>query len=113
MGLILDGDIGISHLLIPSGRIMALGSTQSLTEMSTMSISWGGGSKVSRFFCRFSGNLRVSGPVQVCAGIALPFCEGSLKPGFCELISLIFEYGASNNFIKIPDTYLHPERAPL
>jgi len=60
-----------------------------------------------------SGNLKVSGPVQVCAGIALPFCEGALKPGSCELICLIFEYEAFNNFIDVPDTYFYPERAFL
>jgi hypothetical protein len=32
---------GISHDINPSDRIMALGSTQPLTEMSTGSISWG------------------------------------------------------------------------
>jgi len=39
-GSIPDGDIGISHLPNPSGRIITLGSTQSLTEMSTWIISW-------------------------------------------------------------------------
>ena len=39
-GSIPNGDIGISHLLNPSGRIMALGSTQSPTKMSTRRISW-------------------------------------------------------------------------
>ena len=36
-----DGVIGIFHLHNPSGRTMALGSTQPLTEMSTRNISWG------------------------------------------------------------------------
>jgi len=36
-----DGVIGIFHLYNPSDRIMALESTQFLTEMSTRSISWG------------------------------------------------------------------------
>jgi phosphoribosylformylglycinamidine (FGAM) synthase-like enzyme len=39
--LIPDGVIGISQYNNPSGRTMALGSTQSLTEMSTRNISWG------------------------------------------------------------------------
>jgi hypothetical protein len=34
-GSIPDGVIGIFHLYNPSGRTMALGSTHSLTEMST------------------------------------------------------------------------------
>jgi hypothetical protein len=37
----LDDVIGIFHWHNPSGRTMALGSTQPLTEMSTRSISWG------------------------------------------------------------------------
>jgi hypothetical protein len=40
-GSIPDGVIGIFRLHNPSGRIMALGSTQPLTEMSTRNISWG------------------------------------------------------------------------
>jgi len=40
-GLIPDGVIGIFHWHNPSDRTMALGSIQSLTEMSTRSISWG------------------------------------------------------------------------
>ena len=37
-----DGVTGIFHWHNPSGRTMALGSTQPLTEMSTRNISWGG-----------------------------------------------------------------------
>ena len=40
-GSIPDGGIGIFHWHNPSGRSMALGSTQCLTEMSTRNISWG------------------------------------------------------------------------
>ena len=40
-GSIPDGVIGIFHYHNPSGRIMALGLTQPLTEISTRSISWG------------------------------------------------------------------------
>jgi hypothetical protein len=40
-GSIPDGVIGIFHWHNPFGRTMALGSTQSLTEMSTRNISWG------------------------------------------------------------------------
>ena len=36
-----DGVIGIFHRHNPSGRNMALGSTQPLTEMNTRNISWG------------------------------------------------------------------------
>jgi hypothetical protein len=40
-GSIPDGVIGIFHSRNPSGRTMALGSTQPLTEISTWNISWG------------------------------------------------------------------------
>ena len=40
-GSIPDGVSGIFHWHDPSGRNMALGSTQPLTEMSTRNISWG------------------------------------------------------------------------
>jgi hypothetical protein len=40
-GSIPDGVIGIFQLHNPSGRTMALWSTQPLTEMSTRCISWG------------------------------------------------------------------------
>jgi len=40
-GSIPDGVIGICHWHNPSCRTMALGLTQSLTEMSTRNISWG------------------------------------------------------------------------
>jgi len=39
-GSIRDG-VGIFHWHNPSGRAMALGLTQPLTEMSTRNISWG------------------------------------------------------------------------
>jgi hypothetical protein len=42
VGSIPDGVIGIFHWHNPSGRAMALGSTQPVTEMSTRNISWGG-----------------------------------------------------------------------
>ena len=40
-GSIPDGVTGIFHWHNPSGRTVALGSTQPLTEMSTRNISWG------------------------------------------------------------------------
>jgi hypothetical protein len=40
-GSISDCFIGVFHWHNPSGRTMALGLTQSLTEMSTRNISWG------------------------------------------------------------------------
>ena len=44
-GSIPDGVIGIFHQHNPSGRTVALGLTQPLTEMSTRNISWGKGSR--------------------------------------------------------------------
>jgi len=40
-GSISDGVTGFFHWHNPSGRTMALGSTQPLTEMSTRNVSWG------------------------------------------------------------------------
>jgi hypothetical protein len=61
-----DGVIGIFHWHYPSGRTMALGLIQSLTEMSTRTISWGLRRPVRRaddlttFMCRLSRNLGAS-----------------------------------------------------
>jgi hypothetical protein len=58
-GSISDGVTGIFQWLKPSGRIVALGSTQPLTEMSTKNPSWGWRRTVHRadnlttFMCRF------------------------------------------------------------
>ena len=40
-GSIPDGVIGIFHWPTPSGRTMAMGLTQPLTEITTKNISWG------------------------------------------------------------------------
>jgi hypothetical protein len=45
-GSIHDGVMETFHLLNASGRTMAVGSTQLLTELSTRGISWGGGGGV-------------------------------------------------------------------
>ena len=58
------GSLRFFHWINPSGRIMALGSTQSLTEMGTRLISWGYSRPVRRadnpitFMCPFSRNSR-------------------------------------------------------
>jgi len=65
-GSIPNGFTGIFHWHNPSGRTMALGLTQPLTEMSTRSISWGKRRPVRRadnlttFMCRMSWNLGAS-----------------------------------------------------
>jgi len=82
-GSIRDGVIGIFHWHNPSGRTMALGLTQPLSEMSTRNISWGvkvAGAWGWPYHLHVptvwkSGNLQLletSGPVQACNGIALP-----------------------------------------
>ena len=45
MGSIHDGVIRIFHLNNPSGRTMALGLSQPLTEKNTRNISWGKGGR--------------------------------------------------------------------
>ena len=62
-----DGVIGIFHWHNPSGRTMALGSTQPLTEMSTRNISWWGKGgrcvgldNLTNFMCRLFWNLEAS-----------------------------------------------------
>jgi hypothetical protein len=77
-GSIPDSVIGIFQWHNPSGRTMALGSTQPLTEMSTRNIYWRLRRPVRRaenlttFMCRLSWNvgslnlLAPSGPVQAC-----------------------------------------------
>jgi len=79
-----EGVIGIFHLTNPSGRTMALGLTQPLTEMSTRNISLGVKAADAQGWQPY--HLRVpivlkygslnflepSGPVQACNGIALP-----------------------------------------
>jgi hypothetical protein len=73
----------IFHWHNPSGRIMTLGSTQPLTEMSTRNIFWGVKSAGSCSWQPYhlhvpivlkSGSLNIlesSGPVQTCNGIIL------------------------------------------
>jgi len=66
MNSILDGFFGVFHWLIPSGRIMALGSTQPLREISAGNISWGlkrpvpKTDKLTILMCRLSWNLGTS-----------------------------------------------------
>ena len=73
---------GIFHLHNPSGRTMAKGLTQPLTEMTTRNISWGGkgGRCVQPYHFHVltvlkSGSLNLlepSWPAQACSEIALP-----------------------------------------
>jgi len=66
-GSIPDGVIGIFHWHNSSGRTMALGLTQTLTEMSTRNISWGckggrcgGLDNLTTFICRLCWNQGAS-----------------------------------------------------
>jgi hypothetical protein len=80
-----DGVIGIFHWRNPSGRTMALGSTQPVTEMFTRNISWevkaAGAQGWKLYHLRVStvlksGKLKLlepSGRVQACNGIVFCF----------------------------------------
>ena len=81
-----DGVIGIFHWHNPSGRIMALGLTQPLTEMSTRNITWyvkTAGAygwqpyhlHVPTVLKSWSLNLlETSGPFQASNGISFTYC---------------------------------------
>ena len=83
-GLIPDSVTGIFHWHNPSGRIMALGLTQPLSDLSTRNTSWGIKAAGAYGWQPYhldvpivlkSGSLNLlepSGPVQACNGIALP-----------------------------------------
>jgi hypothetical protein len=67
-----EGVIGIFHWHSPSGRRMALGSTQPLTEMSTKGISWGKGGRCLKPIVFKSGShnlLEPSGPSRPVMGL--------------------------------------------
>ena len=91
-GSIPDGVAGIFQCLNTSGRTIALGSTQPITEMSTRNLSWGGKSgrcvwlttlPPSRADClEILGDptsWSPEGPPKVCNGVALPFCRSVLQ----------------------------------
>jgi len=77
------GVIEIFQLHNPSGRSMALRSTQPLTEMSTMCVPWGKGGRCVKLTtlppsCAvvmksgYLNFLEPSGPLQACNGTVLP-----------------------------------------
>jgi len=74
-GSIPAGVIGILHWHNPSGCIMALGSIQPLTEMSTTNISWGGeclvhtANSLTTVMCWLSWN-QPPGNLKACTGFA-------------------------------------------
>jgi len=85
MGSIPDRVTGIFHLHNPSSCTMALGLTQTLTEMSTRNISWGVKAAGASYHLHVlnvlkSGSLNLlepSGTVKACNGIALPLMPKS------------------------------------
>ena len=105
----------IFHWHDPSGRTMAQGLTQPLTEMSTKNISWGwrrpvrSADNLNTFMCRLSWNLGSLNlleplqPGQACTGNALPlqvwiiFCYNSLFQGTMNSSHLPWE--AQTQFI--------------
>ena len=103
-----DCVIGIFHWHNPSGRIMAVGSTQHLTEMST----WAEGVKTCVglttlppwcFDCLESGSLNLlepSGPVQAFTWIVLPFFFYIVLHHFSETLDLYVEGFRQKQLLK-------------
>ena len=96
---------------------MALGLTQSLTEMSTRNISWGKGGRyvgLTTLPPPCADCLEIwepqppgtPGPVQGCNGIALPlpfsFIKVSVNPSTQEYLFLFSERILPSSLIKIP-----------
>ena len=92
-GSIPIGVIRILYWLNLSGRIVALGSTQPLREMSTNGNSWGVNAAGATFKCwlsRNSGSLNLkerSGPVQAAIRIAWPLLFLKIRdtPNFVQI----------------------------
>ena len=120
-GSIPDGVIGIFQWHNPSGLTMTLGSTQPLTEMSTMCIFGGKAGRCVRLTtlppsCAVvmkSGNLKFleqSGPLQACNGAALPLliiCASRkwLNSWLCIILPRHFLFAGSN--ISKVTSYFH------
>jgi hypothetical protein len=76
-GSIPDGVIGFFHWLNPSGRTMALGSTQPLIEMSTRNVFWSKGGRCvglttlphSRSDCLKIWETQPPGTLGACSGL--------------------------------------------
>ena len=129
-GSIPDGVTGISHWYNPSGRTMALGLTQPLTEMSTRNISWG--PKDGRCVVLTTlppscadcleiweplNLLEPSGPVQGCTGTALPFYLNNVHkftcgPGSSVGISTDYELDGPGSSTSADETF-RPSRPAL
>ena len=97
----IDGVTGICYWRYPSGRIMALGSTQPLTEMSTRIISWGWKQPVRRadnftifmFDCLEIWELQTSGDLRVCPGlyrVCVTFIPHQHRQIFCYSLPFFF-----------------------
>jgi hypothetical protein len=131
-GSIPDVVTGIFHWQNPSGRNMALGLTQSLTEMSTRNIFWGaktaGAWSWQPYYLHVSivlksGSLNLlesSGPVQPCNGIALPLPSiQSVGHWSNYRVNVVtFPVGATeyslkrpNDFWSLPSVIFHAYRA--
>jgi hypothetical protein len=105
-GSIADGVIGIFHWYNPSGRTMALGLTQPLTEKSTRNISWGKGVGLTNLppSCadclknsRSLNLLETSGPAKACNMVALLYLY-SLSVAYVAAVNRVCKDG--DNFRK-------------
>jgi hypothetical protein len=93
-----DGMIEVFNSRKPSGRIVALGSTQPVTEMSSRNISWGGGVKAAGLTtfppctdCLQIGEPEPLGTLRACTHILfLLFCAWSFIAKRVTVISVYF-----------------------
>jgi hypothetical protein len=98
-GSISDGIIGIFHWLNPSCRTVVLGTTQTLTEISTSSISLEVrvADKLDTFMCRLSRNsgiLNLQEPkesVQACNWICF-YCSCASSLAYAQVLIIMAGY---------------------
>jgi len=110
-GSIPDGATGIFHWYNSSGRTMALGLTQPLTEMSTRNISWGyrrpvrRADKLTTFMCRMSWNVGASTSWNT-QGLSRPVME--LVYLYLTLVNWSFR--CANTSFSISNPYVNKDR---
>jgi hypothetical protein len=111
--ILIDDVTGICHWRNPSGHIVALGLTQSLTEMNTGSISWGWKRPVCRtdnltifmFDCLEIWELQTSGDLKTCPGFALHLFLINIDKYFVAQFLFFFPRHFNNKCL----TYSYPK----